>query len=719
MVFEDRVAKYPGRWTMVKSDGTSEIVTLIRNDEPTKEGTPINAATLNELSTVAGAINAKEEAVSAASSANSAATSAAQSAQSASADANSAGRFAASAEESANRAEAIVSTDKTLSIEGSPADAKAVGDALKGIKLPVATATTLGGVKVGSGLTVDADGTLSADSALAAYPVGSIFETVSHASPASMFGGIWEEIAQGRTLMGATDAQIVGNTVEAGLPNITGSLTAFAKKFDGAFTEGAQIDSDVGGSGVARYLMRFDASKSNSIYGASDTVQPPAYIVHIWERMGYLLNIYATPGCTLTITNGETTVEDVVDDFGHYSRELPSTGTWTITASKDGNVFTKTCVVDAYGIYNVKIAVTVFGVVWNYDNSSTVLTRLTKESDPYGFVTANITSEPVPAVGASNGTSPFDKYMPWKGMEEYNIVNNAVGPKYGEPGFSRIDKDTMVYIPEFYYNVKDDSANSKRYFYISDWKIDGFEKHPGSGRYVGRYNTIAGNYSESGAAPYVNMTINTARTGATGKGSKWSLYDYASLCAIQLLYLVEYADWDSQTKIGRGYVDGNSSAISSGETDTMVYHTGRAAGTDGKTAVQYRHIENAWGNVSDFIDGLNAKGSSVYICTDPSRYASSTADGYIEFKGMPTASGYISGLKYYNDYPWLMLPQTGKGSSSTYIPDTYGYWERDWAYMKNSGSYSNGSEAGLFHFDRGGNVSEKLPKTGARLQFNP
>ena len=42
MVFEDRVAKYPGRWTMVKSDGTSEIVTLIRNDEPTKEGTPIN-----------------------------------------------------------------------------------------------------------------------------------------------------------------------------------------------------------------------------------------------------------------------------------------------------------------------------------------------------------------------------------------------------------------------------------------------------------------------------------------------------------------------------------------------------------------------------------------------------------------------------------------------------------------------------------------------------
>ena len=69
MVFEDRISKYPGRWTLVREDGSSEIVTLVRNDEPIKNGTPINASTLNELSTVAGAINAKEEAVSAANSA--------------------------------------------------------------------------------------------------------------------------------------------------------------------------------------------------------------------------------------------------------------------------------------------------------------------------------------------------------------------------------------------------------------------------------------------------------------------------------------------------------------------------------------------------------------------------------------------------------------------------------------------------------------------------
>ena len=297
MVFEDRMAKYPGRWTMVKSDRTSEIVTLIRNDEPTKEGTPINAATLNELSTVAGAINAKEEAVSAASIANSAATSAAQSAQSASADAKSAGSSAASAKAEADRASAIVSTDKTLSVEGAPADAKAVGEALKGIKLPIATATTLGGVKLSDDFTADADGTLhlAGGTAPDPYPVGSIFQTVSTTSPAALFGGIWQEIAQNRVLMGASYAHAAGTTVEAGLPNITGRAgpdeqagfyNVNRPNAYGAFYGGGKsYDWAASGTSVPGKDLCFDASRSNPIYGRSATVQPAAYYVHIWRRV--------------------------------------------------------------------------------------------------------------------------------------------------------------------------------------------------------------------------------------------------------------------------------------------------------------------------------------------------------------------------------------------------------------------------------------------------
>ena len=277
-----------------------------------EEVTGQQQAALQAAQTAAGAASTATKKAAAAAESESAATkkaaaaaeseSAATKKAAAAAESESAARTsAASAKAEADRAAAIVSTDKTLSVEGAPADAKAVGDALKDIKLPIATATTLGGVKVGSGLTVDADGTLSAGSALAAYPVGSIFQTVSSTSPAVLFGGTWQEIAQNRVLMGASYAHAAGTTVEAGLPNITGSFTTKSTDVGGspfsgdanvlsangslAFSEKSTSYGGYTGHSGSQYNIQFDASRSNPIYGRSYTVQPAAYYVHIWRRV--------------------------------------------------------------------------------------------------------------------------------------------------------------------------------------------------------------------------------------------------------------------------------------------------------------------------------------------------------------------------------------------------------------------------------------------------
>ncbi len=79
---------------------------------------------------------------------------------------------------------------------------------------------------------------------------------------------------------------IVGQYLNAGLPNITGNITNFMKGLyyaDGAIVQEMEQTENIGavlkeyGSPQNPYKMfRLDASRSNSIYGSSNTVQPPA-----------------------------------------------------------------------------------------------------------------------------------------------------------------------------------------------------------------------------------------------------------------------------------------------------------------------------------------------------------------------------------------------------------------------------------------------------------
>lgn len=133
---------------------------------------------------------------------------------------------------------------------------------------------------------------------LAVHPVGSIFLSTSDVEPAGLYGGTWEKIAEERTLMGASTTHPAGTTVDAGLPNITGTF-AYGNNSTGWLSpiyDSGAFYADSNGNTAAtvargevksnmKIAISIKASLSSPVYGASDTVQPATYYINIWKRI--------------------------------------------------------------------------------------------------------------------------------------------------------------------------------------------------------------------------------------------------------------------------------------------------------------------------------------------------------------------------------------------------------------------------------------------------
>lgn len=428
------------------------------------------------------------------------------------------------------------------------------------------------------------------------------------------------------------------------------------------------------------------------------------------EKFQSTITVTVDGGSTVTATLGSTVLTKTSNGTAVFT--VGKAGTWAIKATLGDQTAEGTVSITASGQSKALTLsyANVFGVCWDTSNSSTALTRLTPSTDPYGYVTKSVTTEPKPAVGTGSGSSPFDSYAPWSGMKECNLDSSGkVTAWKGDSGFARTNTRTMVFIPEFYVTAKRNGV--KQYFYISDNPATGFTKHPGSGKYIGKYHmdAFANGYSKTEESPYVNITRATARNKAKSVGSKFHLYDFATYCAIIWLYIIEFADWNCQTKIGRGYVDYNY-AINSGATDDMTFHTGLR-----NNAVQYRWIENLWGNVFQWVDGFNANGTTAYYCTDPSKYADDTATGYTNIGTLP-GSGWIKDLTVTDN--GLLIPKTTGGSETTYVPD-YVYSSSGWRGLYVGGSWSDGAYAGLLYFGASNASSGSYSNVSARLLCEP
>ena len=132
-------------------------------------------------------------------------------------------------------------------------------------------------------------------------PVGTIYMTENASFDPNTYWGVgtWVKTAINRVLQGTNDTNKVGTTIDAGLPNITGFLGDSSGNTGIFWGVGGAFYGDHASNPQNRRLSfnapdnsasptgetRFDASRSNPIYGSSATVQPPAELVFIWKRI--------------------------------------------------------------------------------------------------------------------------------------------------------------------------------------------------------------------------------------------------------------------------------------------------------------------------------------------------------------------------------------------------------------------------------------------------
>lgn len=320
----------------------------------------------------------------------------------------------------------------------------------------------------------------------------------------------------------------------------------------------------------------------------------------------------------------------------------------------------------------------------------------------------------------------------------------------------------MVEQPKFYYKVVplslvevfDGNGVSQGFktkkvrYYISDTPKKGFKIHPQftmneSGKvddYIYKsafegclYDVSASAYilddaqvadfnndklaSIANAKPISGLTQNLTRANtrklAQNMGHGWEQMVSQSLAGTQLLMLIEYASFNSQTVIGSGVVgktdDGSTNmAELTGATVNLGNASGEAENSGGYKLVSYRGEENLWGNIWKWEDGFNIQNPATFDATSGGfgtvyvanrAFADNTGAAPYEDTGIrvPYVNGsYISAFGYSADYDWLFVGVEFTGNSSVPVGDVAYNIQPNWRVALSGACWHNGVKAGIF-----------------------
>ena len=396
------------------------------------------------------------------------------------------------------------------------------------------------------------------------------------------------------------------------------------------------------------------------------------------------------------------------------------------------------------------------------------------------------------AVG-KNGGSDFDEFPMFGGRRRCNVSDDGTITKYyGETGYAEdgTNGQVMVYQPKFYYKVVplklEKQSTGKGYhirkaaYYVTATPLKGFKVHPAfvdaSGKeldyiligaskgciydvsesaYITDDSQVMDNSADKfssifGVKPASGLTQDLTRLKieqmCQNRGANWHELNVQMVAMTELLMLIEYGKFDMQRAVGKGVVDitDNSSyncAATSGSTSTLGNASGRATSTtivtntsttytdDGKTSVTYRGEEDPYGDMWEFVMGMNVwgngsmNGGEPYICSDYN-YVESKNDGNYKGAGFTLANsdGYVNAWGYgSDDFDWLFMASEVGGSDALPVGDYFwkttnlngyriallgAYWYNSW-------------KAGAFGWNVDNGVGNRFRHIGGRLAYLP
>ena len=205
--------------------------------------------------------------------------------------------------------------------------------------------------------------------------------------------------------------------------------------------------------------------------------------------------------------------------------------------------------------------------------------------------------------------------------------------------------------------------------------------------------------SMPGYQPLTYQTRPEMRTLHTAYGSSFHTESYYADEFIGLLFITEFGTFNSQIALP-GYTEGTwvyANTRTTGRTMHLGNTSGTIAGVSGfdpgtyNIANSYRGIENCYGHVYKWLDGINFNSQRIYINNNPGTWAEDTATNYTDTGLYLPASGYQMLL-----HTGLMLPSTVGADSATYITD-YAYSAAGWLALLSGGSLGVGANAGVFY----------------------